>query len=247
MVSKISANFRGKVEKVSPITARGVPNLPHVGKGEGRRGAVHQAVTPVRPSPRRDLRWIAAGLAAICAGGVGGAALYVQATDSQSVVRVNRTVARGETVSAADLSVTTVGSMPGVATVPASEVSKLIGKFARTDLVSGSLLAPGQIGEPTVEPGTTQLGLRLAPGRLPSQPLPVGAHVRLIGLSPATPSPATVHSGGEVSFGAVIVGLPKQLPEGAWVLDVAVAAADGMRVAQLAAADQLALLREADR
>ena len=69
--------------------------------------------------PRRNLRWILIGVLAICLGGLGSAVLYSSVSNATSVLKVNRTIYRGEVIGAADLGPVSLGTHLGVETVPA--------------------------------------------------------------------------------------------------------------------------------
>lgn len=193
----------------------------------------------VRVRPRRDLRLIAIGVLAVCLSGLGAVWLYSSATDASSVVTVLRSVHRDEVITAADVGLVSVPTVPGLLTVPGDRLSEVVGQSAHTDLVAGSLLSPESYGSPAVSVGMAQLGLRLAPGRVPATALPPGTRVLLVAVAreggepPDVPSVlATVSSVGVVQ------------PDGATLLDVDVPQEQAERVARLAAADQLAVARQ---
>lgn len=193
---------------------------------------------PVRA--RWNLRWLAAGVLAVCLGGLGAALLYTNLSDAHSVVTVKRTVYRDQVITETDLGVTSAMPAAGVEWVPAEQLGEVVGRTAHYDLTEGSLLSPRAYGSPIVEVGSVRLGLRLAAGRMPSVVMPPGTQVLLIpvgrdgGAAPAGPSVV-----GQVAAEASV------LPDGASLVDVSVAAAEAERVARLAAADQLVLVRQA--
>lgn len=200
---------------------------------------------------RRSPRLIAAGVLCATLGGLGAAFAWNQTTTSQTVVVMTQDVARGETVRAEDLGVVTMGSVPGLRTIPADQAQSLIGKEALVDLPAGSLVGEGSIGTSAPAKGTSEVGLKLAAGRLPVRDIPAGTKVQLVAV-PA--KGANVGSEGATSqepeapavFDAVVVTAPRQLPDGAsWVLDVRVADADAAPIAQLASAEQLVLVKKA--
>jgi len=202
--------------------------------------AERSVAAPVRT--RRNLRWMAAGVLAVCLGGLGAALLYTSLSNAQTVVRVVRTVYRDQVITAADLGVTSAGPAAGVDTVAADRIDAAIGSTAQYDLVEGSLLGPRDFGEAAVEAGTARLGLRLAAGRIPASPLPPGTEVLLVPVG---------RDGGEPPAGASVVARiavsSSALPDGASIVDVSVAAAEAELVARLAANDQLVLVRQAGR
>jgi hypothetical protein len=189
---------------------------------------------------RRNLRWVAVGVLAVCLGGLGAALLYGNLSNAQSVLTVKRTVFRDQVITAADLGVTSAVPAAGVETVPVDQLDQIVGQTALSDLVEGSLLSPRSYGAPPAEPGSVRVGLRLAAGRLPSAAMPPGTQVLLVPVG---------RDGAEPPAGASVVGRiatsATTLPDGASILDVTIAAAEGERVARLAAADQLVVLRQA--
>lgn len=187
---------------------------------------------------RRNLRWIAAGVLAVCLGGLGAALLYGNLSNAQTVVTLKRTVYRDQVITAADLGVTSAVPAAGVEVVPAGLAESVVGSTAHLDLAEGSLLTPRSYGDPVVEAGAVRLGLRLAAGRIPVAPMPPGTEVLLVPVAT---------EGGVQPEGASVAGriatAASGLPDGAWVVDVSVAAGEAERVARLAAADQLVLVR----
>lgn len=207
--------------------------------------------TPVEPPReaavrrRRSPKLIALGVLLVCLGGLLAFVIHRETTASQTVVVMTRTVLRGEKVSAADLSVTTIGSARGVSSVDAGRRGEIIGRHALVDLPAGSLVGAGSVGDLPVQPGSDHLGLRLPVGRLPLGELPPGSTVALVGVppqgAPADPKPAE-------EFSALVITAPTPLDQGGdYVLDVAVAAEDSSRVARLAANDLVVLIRKGPR
>ena len=210
------------------------PGQPSSGERFGSRPG------EVRLRARRSPRLIALGILLACLGGLGGATLLTTSTHTSSVVVMTRTVARGDTVRAGDLGVVTIGPAPGVLTIPSTELSHLVGRSARVDLLEGSLPGPGAIGEVTVPADYAQLGLKLEAGHVPVSDLPPGTAVRLVPVSATASDPAP--EGNPVR--AVVVRSPESSESGGFVLlDVAVPADQAVTVARLAARGQLAVVR----
>jgi hypothetical protein len=197
--------------------------------------------TPVRL--RRQPRWLAAGVLAVTLGGLGTAYAVTSLVASDEVVRVTRTVHRGETLAASDLAVVSVSRSAGLSTVPASELSSLVGQVASTDLPGGSLIGPGTVGGPEVPPGMARVGLKLAPGRVPVAGLRPGASVLIVALQGPQESEEGVE---EASVPATLAGEPVEQPDGSVAVDVMVAGQRAEAVARLAASDRVALVREGD-
>lgn len=192
-----------------------------------------------RLRPRNNPRLILIGLLCAALGALTLSWVWLQTSHSQDVVIAAHAIAKGQPVSAADLTTVSIGAASGAAVIPASELGNLAGKTALMDLPSGAVVAPAALGVPVVPPGTAQVGLKLGAGRLPSSPLPAGTQVRLVPLTQAQAG---------VQFDATVVAAPSLLPDGqTWLVDVAVVDASANQVAILAAADQLVVIRKADR
>lgn len=192
-----------------------------------------------RVRPRRDLRLLAIGVLAICLSGLGAVWLYSSATDASSVVTVLHTVHRDQIITAADVGLVSVPRVPGLETVAAERLDQVIGQTAHADLVEGALLSPRSFGPPIVAAGMAQLGLRLAPGRVPSSPLPPGTSVLLVAVALDGSDPAP---GPSVLASVAALGIVQ--PDGATLLDVNVPVEHAERVARLAAGDRLVVVRQ---
>lgn len=193
---------------------------------------------------RRQPKWIAAGVLAICLGGLGAAMLYTEAAQSADVVVLTRTVPRGEVVQASDFAVARVGKLTGVSHVNGSAVPSLVGKKALADLPQGSLLPAGSVGTPALAPGNAQIGLKLAPGRTPTGDLPQGTPVVLVPLEDPRVAPGQSADLPD-PIPAVILTPPRTGPDGvAVLLDVRVGIGRADDVATLAATDRVALVKE---
>ena len=202
-------------------------------------------VPPQRPDarPRRNRMFLLLGALAICLGALGSATLYLRATHAQQVIRVARNVERGQVLTVGDLSIVSLSETPGLATVPASRLSSLIGQTAATDLSAGTLLSPSGVGTPDITAGTVVVGIRLEAGRFPGTGLGSGSAVTLV----AVPGTGAAVDKADAIFRGVLMGAPKRADDGGWLVDVAVLGADAHRIARLGSVGQLALIREAGR
>jgi hypothetical protein len=192
---------------------------------------------------RRNLRLLWAGVLAICLGGLGAAGLYLSVADTHSVVAVKRTVFRDQLITAEDLTVISLATVPGLETVAAERITEVVGTSALTDLVEGGVLSPRSFGAPPLEVGKVRLGLKLAPGRMPAGALPPGTEVLLVAVARTAPDGSDLTP--EASVTGRVASLPEALPDGSAVLDVVVPDGEAERVARLAAADRLVLVRQA--
>ena len=221
--------------------------------GARRRDASAAEPAPATPVPprlpgRRNPRWIAFGVLALCLGGLLSYAVYARVATERTVLAVAGTVYRGEVVEAADLtSVTLHGDLTGQ-TVPAEQRSSVVGKRAVFDLPAGSLVGPASVTDAVVpRTGSAVVGLRLATGKAPAALLVPAAPVRIVALPP--PSNGTGSSdalAGKTYLGRVVDQTPG--PDGtSVVVDVEVTADQAPTIALLAASERVALVRDAGR
>lgn len=226
--------------------------LQHL-RARGSRGSrADEDPPPHTPEPRlpgrRDPRWIALGVVAICIGGLLSYLIYARVATENTVLALGHTVYRGQTVAASDLVPVTLSGDPGVATVPATERDALVGQRAVYDLVDGSILAPGAIAPVKVPADErTLVGILVAAGRAPSNHLFPGSSVRLIAVPPPNAEAGFRDAYTGKTFAARVVD-QQPGPDGASVLvNVDVSDDQAPVVALLAAQDRLSLVRDADR
>ena len=162
---------------------------------------------------------------AACLGGLGTAYGFAKISTGRPVLTVTGTVLQGAVIQSDDLGVAEV-TAPGVPTVPVASREAVVGSRARHTLMPGSLLAPGDFGQPALPDGLTQVALRLGPGQVPSAPLPGGQRVLLLGL-PGADDP----EGDVLPVSAQIVWPPEAKPDGTCVMSVAVPAGDAEALA----------------
>jgi hypothetical protein len=202
-------------------------------------------LTTGRLRARRQPKWIAAGVLAICLGGLGAAVLYTEAAQSSDVVILTRSVPRGEIVQASDFTVARVGSLTGVSYVSGSAIPGLVGRTALVDLPNGSLLPADSVGTPALVSGSAQVGLKLMPGRIPTGELPQGTPVVLVPLEDTRIAPGQDAALLE-PIPATVLTPPRTGSDGvAILLDVRVAVDRSDEVAVLAATDRVALVKKA--
>ena len=137
------------------------------------------ALGPVKTRRRPAL--IIASVAALLLSALGGVWLWTAATSSIEVVVAKSAVPRGAVIAATDLMVARVSLDPAIASIPASEVSTVVGQRAALDISAGGLLTPDAIAPETVPAkGETVVGLSLVDGMLPAIPLKTGDDVRVV-------------------------------------------------------------------
>lgn len=202
--------------------------------------------TPPRMPARRNPRWIALGVVALCLGGLLSYLLYSRVAAETAVVSMASTVYRGQTVTAEDLGTVTVTGGSTLNTVPADQLDNLVGQQAVYDLVEGSLVPAGAIAPVTVPArGRAVVGVKLSQGRAPANLLSPGSPVRLVALPPT--DAAAKDSLANETFIARVVEATPAADGAATLVNVDVPADKAPTIALLAAQDRIAVLRDANR
>jgi SAF domain len=214
--------------------------------------AASAAGSPATPQPprmpgRRNPRWIALGIVALCLGGLLSYMIYARVASETAVVAAAHTVYRGETIEEGDLTTITLrgGSLPQ--TVPAARLTDLVGKRAAYDLIEGSVISATAVGDRAIPAeGRAIVGLKLSPGRAPSNLLLPSSPIRLIAMPAAADNSTTDKLAGNIFVGRVIDQSPGA--DGTSILvNVDVEAGAAPSIAMLAAQDRLAIVRDAGR
>jgi hypothetical protein len=220
----------------------------------GRRGRGTESNIPAAAPPapglrgRRNPKWIALGVVALCLGGLLSYVIYSRVADATAVVVMVRTVSRGGTLSADDLGTVSLSSQSGIQTVPASQLDGLVGQQAVYDLVSGSLLPVGAVATVVLpRAGHAVVGVRLVSGRVPSGPLPPGSPLRLVALPPAGADPAFTDQYTGRTIAVREISQTEDADGASIVVNVDVTANQAPVVALLAAQERLAVVRDAER
>ncbi len=211
---------------------------------EFRDGATAQ---PPRLPGRRNPKWIALGVIAICLGALLSYVIYAKVAAESSVLIMTKTVYRGSVIMAEDLAPVTISGTAAGNAVLADQADELVGRTAIYDLVSGSIVPAGAIGEVMIPAeGRTVVGVRLVEGRAPVGLLHPGSVLRLIALPPegAEPEFADQHTGD--AFPATVVDAIDGADGMSTLVNVDVPADQAAAVAFLAAQDRLAAVRDFD-
>lgn len=197
---------------------------------------------PTIPRRRRRTAVLVLGVLLCALGGVTGGWLATQAGHTMTVLAVTRHVPYGSVVSYADLRVARVSSDPGLSLVPASRESTVVGRYAATDLVPGSLLTSNAVTRQRV-PGPSEelVGIAVQAKQMPSRPLHANDHVSVVS-TPAEDADPTTTTPSSVDATVVDVGRPDD--NGIRVVDVRVPAGTGPTLAAQAATGRVALVLE---
>ena len=184
---------------------------------------------------RRSPKLIALGVLCVVLGALAAAAVYAMNVVTVDVVATTRDVTRGDTITAADLTVIQVPRNAANGATPADRLDSFVGATALSDLPKGAFPASRHIGQQALPQGHSLVGLSMETGRIPTTGLSPGAAVTLVDIESSTVIPATVAT------------TPQLQPHGnAYLLDVVVARDQAPTVAALAAVGQLAMVAEGD-
>ncbi len=186
-----------------------------------------------RVRSRVRTQWLALGAALVVLASVLVGWTLTQAADRVQVVRIAQSVQAGDIIAATDLTVADVafdGQVQGL--VPIASLDALVGRIATIDLQAGTLMQVGMWSDaPQLASGEEAVGALLTAGRYP-----VGlARGDLAIAAPIDPTIAT-------SPTIVRVIAVQTESNGDLLVTLAVAHADSVAVAQLAATDQLLLV-----
>lgn len=204
-------------------------------------GTAALAPDPVRPAPhvpsrairarRRRPAVLAMAVALIAAGGLGGAALYTSSGQRIAVLAVARDVPMGQALTADDLVVAHIAGDPALRPLDARDRARTVGLRATTDLKRGALLLRADLtSDPALQPGQQVVGLAAKRTQLPASRLQPGLQVLVVSTPDGKADGAAADRTPE-TLTAVVVTVGRVDSDGSQVVDVAVPAADGPRLA----------------
>jgi hypothetical protein len=133
----------------------------------------------VPPIRQRNLTRIALGVVVLAISTLGVVSLRSDASATRSVLVVTRAVAAGERVRGTDVRRVQVPAAIGAQVVSATDLGDVVGRIARTTLVDGSLLSPGQLTTDNADSDTAVVGATLKDGQFPTT-LTVGDRVLVV-------------------------------------------------------------------
>ncbi|MGH3738878.1 MAG: SAF domain-containing protein [Micromonosporaceae bacterium] len=207
---------------------------PEVGeRPAGRAGPVARPVIGRRVSVPRVLL----GAAVILACALAGAVVAAKADARTPVLATAHALSVGQRLAEGDLVVVRVAAGPGVATVPASQRSSVVGRAVAAPLPAGTLLARAQLGESAAWPpaGQSVMAVGVKPGHAPAG-LAAGARVSVLvvpaGAAEAAGDGAASVGGRVVTAEATVVDVSAAADQsGITVVSVLMGASDAARVA----------------
>lgn len=205
------------------------------------------AVKAALPRQRRPGR-VAAGVVILVIGALGAYMFARSAGTNQPVLAIASTVTAGHRITDADLETVRVNAGSGLAPIPVDQRYSVVGKYAKVELVDGTLLNAGQLTDEAV-PGDGQqlVGLELKPAQLPSRALRPGEPVLLA----ITSDPRNVTLDGKgaeagtlpqpPTLAAIVAGVGAAAPDGRVVVDVVVPEAKGPGLLERASQGRVAI------
>ena len=231
------------------IDQRKASQRPRAARPKPKPKPSASAASPATPElprvpGRRNPKWIALGIVALCLGGLLSYVIYARVATETTVVSVAQTVYRGEVIETADLTTITLQGTAIPQAVPARDLAAVVGRRAATDLVAGSVLVASSVTDETIPAtGRAVVGLKLSAGRTPTSLLLPSSAVRLVALPPEN---GTDKLTGD-TFTARVVDQANGADGTSILVNVDVAADQAATIAQLAAQDRVALVRDAGR
>jgi hypothetical protein len=189
---------------------------------------------------------IALALAMVGLGVLASAAIYTQTNTRVPVLIVTADVPAGTVINASAVGTADVSVGPGVALIPASQLSQVVGQVAGTTLHPGMLLTASELTAlRPPKPGQELVPLPFKPSMLPASGIGTGDEVLIVatpgdqgqsGSSTATPALSSPVAGVVEAVDLV----PDQ--DGYDVVDVLVARASADALAAQASTGQIALI-----
>lgn len=221
---------------------------PAAPSGTPVSGPTRPPSTPATPRlpGRRNPKWIALGVIAICLGGLLSYVIYSQVATEAAVVAAAQTVYRGEVIERDDLTTVTLRRGAVAAAIPAAKIDDLVGQRAVFDLAKGSVVSNVAVGTVVIPPaGQSVVGLKLSGGRAPNSLLLPDSPIRLVAL-PVNDTAGQDKLAGSV-YVARVVDQSAAADGTSTLVNVEVASAQAPIVAALAAQDRIAVVRDAGK
>ena len=191
------------------------------------------------PKLRRRPAALVVSVATVVLGSLLGLWLWTMAGSTSQVLAVRSLVHRGEVITPGDLMVVRVGLDPALRSVPASQENTVAGQRAALDLAPGGLLTPDDFTASLVPArGYSVVGIGLASGMLPAEPIVPGDTVRVV----QTPGQQGDVTGSPVAVSATVVGVHPSAAGDQTIVDVSVRSEAAADLAARAATGKVALV-----
>lgn len=214
----------------------------------GKRAPETDASAPSRPAsvtpPPTKMRvrrgMLALGIALALLGGVAVWWIFVNSSHTVSVMATNTDVARGETITAADLTTIQIAGGQQVDAITAKDAAKVVGTTALVDLPSGTLITSANTGNTLPVPsGSSIVGVTLTQAQMPGYALAAGDEVRIVETPVAQGDPPAQ---SPQSFDATVFTTRHDSENKVWVVDLVVPEREAPDIAARAATGRVALV-----
>ena len=233
------------VERRPRLTRRANTTPPDATSAQPDKGSAPTG-PPVAGPPKARRRWglIATAVMVVAVGAVGNVWLLQSSTDAEQVVAARTAIERGQVITAEHLMNVSVSADPAVRTVPASELSSLVGERAAVDVAAGTLLTGDSVTAENVPGnGVSLVGVALYPAMMPGPPLVAGDRIRVVATLGQQQDPTLVAD--PAALDAVVVSVQAGLDsvgQGQTILTVQVPEADAAGLAAMAATGRVAVV-----
>jgi hypothetical protein len=197
---------------------------------------------PRRPTPAfvpgggRQRRWSLALLAVLVtvASALGFVVLWMNAGGREPVLALRHDVTAGQTIEDDDLQVVRVAADPGIDPIASSARDEVVGRPAAADLLAGTLLVPGAVGNPSgLEAGQAVIAVPVSPEELPAD---LEGGDRVVLLRSGTNGSTVEESSAETIGDGTVIAIQRD-ENGGSTVPVSVRVAEGL-LPEIAAAIQ---------
>jgi hypothetical protein len=190
---------------------RAAPNGTDSSNGAGPNGAEpgKPRTAPGRKTTKRNLPLVALGVLLVVGSAIGFSSAWLRASGHQQVLVVTGNLPAGHVLTSTDLKAVRISTGNGIAVVPASETSHLVGHPVALPLTSGALLTEADLGPSAGPPsGQSVVGLALKPGQYPPE-IASGDQVLVVisGGSASSASSSSSSSSTDAPLDATVVGV----------------------------------------
>jgi hypothetical protein len=162
----------------------------------------------------------------------------------EEVLVVAQPLAAGQVLTPGDLRAAKVSTGSGLAAIPATDESSVVGRSVAVPLVAGALLTSGEVGAASpVGSGLDVVALALKAGSFPPD-LAAGDRVQVVPVSsPSNSASAVGTAGSPVAATVLAVEAAPAASSSGTVFSLQVAKSDADEVASLAAANEASLVQ----
>ncbi len=221
-----------------PPGRRGI--LSGTGPGTGPGTSEAPGLTPP-PRLRRRPLFLALGVLAVTLGALLTTWLVTTVGHTQAVLAVRESVDRGEVITERELMTVSITVDPVLRAIPADRITSVVGQRAVTDLPAGGLVVADSFATaPLPVAGQSLVGVWLAGGQFPGQPLRSGDRVRVVGTPPERASATDTDAQPPVLAATVVSS--SQAPDGHTLVTVSVPAAVAPDLSAMVATGRIALV-----